>query len=159
MLRKFVLAALLSVPAVAMASLPPAYPHFSSTTIPSPNVYKMAPIPPLLPVLMQHRQSLGVTPAQLNTVKNSMLKNEEMMMQALGVDKTLHEDVLNGITGKPLQEAETGVLNTQKMMLGESVKMDETILHVLSPKQRAELVADYRQLETQNMGTPSPQMP
>lgn len=157
MLRIAFIGLLMSAPTLAFATpvnMPYAPSFQTQSPQPSqvklPNMYKMAPIPPLMPVIFRYRSELNITAAQWEKLKLSLKGNEAMMLSAMSTDRTLHEDILNGVNGAPLAAAKVAVQQSQANLLNHSVKADLAIRSILTPSQMAKLVSLYRQLENQN---------
>lgn len=164
MLRTAFIGLLMSAPTFAVASplvmnsSPSSQPYAPSfqaqapqpSPVKLPNMYKMAPIPPFMPVIFRYRSKLNITAAQWEKLKLSLKGNEAMMLSAMSTDRTLHEDILNGVNGAPLAAAKVAVQQSQANLLNHSVKADLAIRSILTPSQMAKLVSLYRQLENQN---------
>lgn len=151
------------VPALAFASGYPFMPHLGpgpvippARQVQLPNMYKLAPIPPFMPVIFRNMRKLGITPAQRRALIGSLKGNELLMESAMSTNRTLHEDILNNVTGASLHAAIDAVAKSQDNLLHHSVAADEKIRKILTPAQMTMVVSLYREMESAHQQSSSP---
>jgi len=113
-----------------------------------PNLYKVAPVPPLIALLLQNPAEFSITAPQKIALDKLVNGNQRWMNGVMEKNRELHEDILNGITGKPLEDAEKAVDETQSSMLTRSVDVDTQIHKILTKAQWNKLISAYRGLES-----------